>query len=260
MKSTFSLNKRIAGIMISLMILSCLSGCGKKDEEPYSSPSFSNGKKQESTEEEATDTDASLTDALAKASYTDAKQINASGTDAVPATLTDASPMGMYKDNVYYNGLAEFKITVDNEEWKFFSAEEVASATGKSKDFINNLWYGYTSPHDYDTTYAAIASNVETGSTIIVSYINPANYDMPEYTANEYLGMAAGRYEDVHVRTVTFLAQKYECLDIPAELTNVGRRTEFAIDKDGLIILITFTMSGEMQLEEAVELITPLYY
>lgn len=260
MKSIGSLKKRIAGLMISLMLLSCLSGCGKKDEEPYSSPSFSSGKKQESTEEEASQTDASLTDALAKASYTDAEHSSASLTDAVPATLTDASPMGMYQDNVYYNALAEFKITVDDENWKFFSADDVAKATGKSTDFINNLWYGYTSPQDYDTTYAAIASNVETGSTIIVSYINPAKYDMPEFTAREYLEMAANRYDDLHVRTVTFLAQKYECLDISAEKTNVGRRTEFAIDRDGLIILITFTMSPGMELEEAVELMTPLYY
>ena len=40
----------------------------------------------------------------------------------------------------------------------------------------------------------------------------------------------------------------------------MGRRTQFAIDKEGLIVLITFTLSEEVELEDAVKLLTPLYY
>ena len=258
--------KKISSILVAILILgslSCLTGCGE-EEEAYSSPSFNNGSSDEATVSDAEDEIASISDALMIASYTDATVTDASEMDAIlssiPASLTDALPMGVYDKDVYYNGLAEFKITVDGENWRFFNAEEVASATGTTKDYINNLWYGYKSPYDEETTYAAIATHVDTGSTIIVSYVNPENYNMPDYSAKEYLQMAAGKYENLKVRTVTFLGNKYECLDIPAEQTNVGRRTQFAIKEDGIIIIITFTMSEETPLEEAVSLLTPLYY
>ena len=85
-------------------------------------------------------------------------------------------------------------------------------------------------------------------------------YNMPDYSAKEYLEMASGKYEDLKVRHVTFLGKKYEVLDIPAEQTNVGRRTQFAIKEEGIIIVITFTMDEDVLLEDAVGLLTPLYY
>ena len=252
--------KKISAIMIAMLVLASLSGCGKEEEDPYSSPSFSDGKVENGTEGDATETDASLTDALMIASYTDATLGDASSTYAVPASLTDALPMGIYEGNTYYNGLAEFKIKVDGDTWRFYDAVEVASATGATEDYVNNLWYGYKSPYDEDTTYAAIVSEKESGSTIIVSYINPSKYNMPDYSAKEYLTMASEKYEDVSVRTVTFLGAKYECLDVPAEQTNVGRRTQFARKVDGMIVLITFTMNEDTAIEDAVSLLSPLYY
>ena len=253
------MKKKISAILICMMIISLVSGCGK-EEDPYSSPNFSDKSPDVATEADATVTDASINDALMIASFTDATMTDASATDAVPASLTDALPMGVYQDNTYYNGLAEFKIIVDGEKWKLYDAVEVASATGATPDYVSNLWFGYTSPFDEDTTYAAIASNKESGSTIIVSYISPTSYNMPDYSAKDYLGMVAGRYEDVSVRTVTFLAQTYECIDIPQEDTGIGRRVQFAIDRGGMIILITFTIYDDTTLEEAVGLLKPLYY
>lgn len=254
------MTKKLAGILVALTILASFSGCGKEEEDPYSSPSFTDGKVSTASEGEATSTDASLTDALMIASYSDATRSDASMTDAIPASLTDALPMGVYNKNTYFNGLAEFKIKVDGDRWKFLDAVEVASATGATEDYVNNLWYGYKSPYEEDTTYAAIVSNSLSGSTIIVSYVNPSSYMMPDYSAKEYLSMAAKKYDNVSVRKVTFLGQQYECLDIPKDQNELGRRTQFAIKQDGMIILITFTMIDDTTLEEAVSLMTPLYY
>ena len=253
------MKKRISAILICMLILSLAGGCGK-EKEPYSSPNFSNNSPDMGTETDATVTDASLNDALMIASYTDATMSDASASDAVPASLTDALPMGVYQDNTYYNGLAEFKIEVDGENWRLFDSVEVASATGATADYVSNLWYGYTSPFDEDTTYAAIASNTQSGSTIIVSYISPTSYNMPNYSSADYLKRVADRYEDVYVRNVTFLGQQYDVIDIPEEESDVGRRVQFAIDRDGLIILITFTIFEGTTLEEAVGLLKPLYY
>lgn len=253
------MKKRISAILICMMIISLVSGCGK-EEEPYSSPNFSDGNSEVATEEDATDTDASLNDALMIASYSDASGTDASATDAIPASLTDALPMGVYEDNTYYNGLAEFKLTVDGETWKLLDATEVASATGATVDYISNLWYGYTSPYDEDTTYAAIASNTTTGSTIIVSYVSPSSYNMPNYSAKDYLKMVADRYDGVSVRSVTFLAQKYEVIDVPEDESGIGRRVQFAIDRGDMIILITFTIFQDTKIEDAVGLLKPLYY
>ena len=252
---------RISAVLIGLTILSLLAGCGKKDEEkPYSSPSFKNTSTETASTGDSNEISASITDALNIASYSDATVSDASSVKKALASAGDAKLMGVYNDNVYYNSLAEFKITVDGTTWKLFDAREVASATGATKDYVDNLWNGHKSPYDEETSYAAVAYNVETGSNIIVSYINPEKYLMPEFDANEYLKMASERYEDCKVSKVTFLGQGYSCLDVPASQTSVGRRTQFAIDKEGLIILITFTLSEEVELEDAVKLLTPLYY
>ena len=229
-------SRKLSAFLIMCMIVVCMGGCGKEEEEPYVSPSFI-----ESTESTTEDSVATIT-------------------DAIPASLTDALPMGVYEGNVYYNLLAEFKITVDDNEWRLYDAAGVATATGATEDYVNNLWYGYKSPYDEDTTYAAIAYNVETGSNIIVTYINTESYQMPDFSAQDYLEMASQRYDDLNVSKVMFLGQEYSCLDIPEDQSDVGRRVQFAIDKDGLIVLISFTLHGEMTLEEAVTLLTPLYY
>lgn len=251
---------RISAALIGLMVLGMLSGCGKKQEEAYSSPSFKDSSKEVASSGDSEEENASITDALNIASFTDATVSDAKSVKDVLASAGDAQIMGVYNDKVYYNMLAEFKITVDGTTWKLFNDAEVASATGATKDYVDNLWKGYKSPYDEETSYAAVAYNVETGSNIIVSYINPDKYLMPEFGAFDYLKMASERYEECKVSKVTFLGQAYTCLDVPDSQASVGRRTQFAIDKEGLIVLITFTLSEEVELEDAVKLLTPLYY
>lgn len=251
---------RISAVLIGLTILSLISGCGKTEEEAYSSPSFKNTSTETASAGDSNEVNASITDALNIASYTDATMTDSIEVKKALASAGDALPMGVYKDEVYYNSLAEFKITVDGTTWKLFDAAEVASATGATADYVSNLWAGRRSPYDEETSYAAVAYNVETGSNIIVSYVNPDKYLMPGFGAFDYLKMASQRYDECKVSVVTFLGQRYTCLDIPANDNSVGRRTQFAIDKEGLIVLITFTLSEEVELEDAVKLLTPLYY
>ena len=186
--------RKLSAILICCLLMGLLSACGEAEEEKaYSSPSFTTKEEETATSTDSGEENASISDALMIASYTDATVSDADS--AVPASLTDALPMGVYQDNVYYNGLAEFKITVDGFTWKLYDSVEVASATGATEDDINNLWYGFRSPYEEETTYAAIAYNQETGSNIIVSYVNPEEYLMPEFTARQYLDMAASRYD-----------------------------------------------------------------
>lgn len=250
-----NINKqKLSGVLIGIMLISLLGGCGKEEEEAYSSPSFIKPKSDTATVSDATINDPDIERALMIASYSDATMSDA---EAIPASNGNALLMGVYEGNTYYNSLAGFKLAVDGRTWKLYDAVELASATGATEDHINNLWYGYNSPYDEKTSYAAIACDTETGSSIIVSYINPDKYLMPDFDAYEYLNMAAKKYEDVNVTRVTFLAQRYACLDIPEEQSNVGKRVQFAIDRDGLIILITFTLSDEKKLEDAVQLLSP---
>ena len=254
------LTKYISVVLIFSLVL--ISGCGKKEEEEqYSSPNFSNPRGYDEEYEDSTPLDASISDAIMKASFSDASSTDAEiSTQSDAASATDASIMGYYDDNTYYNSLADFKITVDNDEWKFYDAAGVASATNADLDYIDNLWAGYKSPYDEGTTYAAIAYNTRNGSNIIVSYVNPSTYLMPEFNAEAYMKMASRRYIDFSVNKVTFLGQSYVCLDVKDEMSVIGRRTQFGIDKEGLIVIITFTMQDEAPIDEAVRLLTPLNY
>ncbi|MBR6404533.1 MAG: hypothetical protein IKS48_14230 [Eubacterium sp.] len=254
------LNKgRISAVLIGLTILGLLPGCGKQ-EEPYSSPTFKNSTTEEVVSDESNGVPASITDALNIASYSDATSSDAAKKKAELASVGDALLMGIKKGNVYYNTLAGFKITVDGIAWKLLDGVEVASATGATADYIDELWRGYRSPYDEETSYAAIAYEVASGANIIVSYINPDKFQMPEFNANSYLKMAADRYEGVSVAETTFLGQQYSYLVVPASKTSMGERAQFAIDKEGLIVLITFTLSDSVELADAVSLLAPLYY
>ncbi|SNU05280.1 hypothetical protein SAMN06297422_103137 [Lachnospiraceae bacterium] len=262
MKNTVYHYKRyIAAVLVGILILSLVS-CGNKKEDSYSSPNFSEKKDKKYSEEMSSETDASITDAIMKGGIK-ATMSDASSTDAVtevlPASIDDAGEMGMYEGNSYYNTLAGFKVTVDNETWKFYDAEGVASVTDSTPDEINNLWHGYRSPKDKEVSYGAIIYNTKDGSNIIISYVNPTAYLMPDYNSESFLKMVSSRYENYSLTKVTFLKKKYMCLDVKEE-AEVGRRTQFAIDNDGLIVLITFTLQEGTKLEDAIRLFDPIEY
>ena len=82
---------------------------------------------------------------------------------------------------------------------------------------------------------------------------------MPDYNSESFLKMVSSRYENYSLTKVTFLKKKYMCLDVKEE-AEVGRRTQFAIDNDGLIVLITFTLQEGTKLEDAIRLFDPIEY
>ena len=245
-----------SALLIAVMLLGLMTGCGQ-EEEQYTSPNFDESNKIGTVTDSATESNATMSDAVALASVTNATPSDATMTDALVASISDASAMGVYDNNTYFNNLAGFRITGD-EVWTFFDEEGVASASGQSRDDIDNLWSGLKTPYDYDTSYAAIAYNTETGSNIIVSYINPDKYLIEGLNAESYLRKSVDRYEGVVVRNARFAGDDYICVDIPKEETGMGRRTQFAIDKEGLIVLITFTTQKDEELEEAISLFSRL--
>lgn len=244
---------RTAELLIAGTLISLLSGCGSKKEATteYISPSFNNETMSDASSSDASMTDASITDAIkAVATVTDATV-----TDALPASYGDALPMGVYSNDGtdYYNSIAGFELVTDSS-WKLYSKEQVASATDASLDDISNLWSGIKSPKDEETTYCAIANNITTGSNIIISYISPKAFLMPELNASKYLNMACSRYDGTSIGKVDFLGSEFSYLDIPKTSSSVGRRVQLASDQDGLILLITMTLQDSEELTDALSL------
>lgn len=267
MKSTGSrLKGKIAAVLIAGMMLSLLAGCGNKQEEStqYVSPTFSPEENMDATFGDATGTDASLADAIREAASMNdaASATDATGTDALPASLSDALPMGVYEEDTYYNPLGHFKVTVNEAEWRLFDAAGVASATDTSVDEISNLWSGLKSPYEAETSYCAIACEVRTGSNVIISYVSPSKNMMPDLTAKSYLSMALHRYAGASLGTVKFLGNDYYFLDIPKSESSVGRRVQLAMDcstgQGKLILLITMTLQEDEELTNALAMFQPI--
>ena len=251
----FISKRKIAGILAGLMLTS-LTSCGEPEKEPYVSPSFENesseNQKYEKSDLETVVVDATPGDAVVYDAAPTDKEIP----DSVKASLTDAVQAGFYDGNTYYNTLGGFQISTEGTSWSFYDAEGVANATGLSVDDINNFWYGYKSAYDSEISYGCIAYDVKTGSNVMVSYVNPDVKLLPTITAEDYLAMALGRYQDLVVKRVGFMGGLWACLDIPEEQTGVGRRVCYAVRKENLIVLVTFTMQEGQELSEAQSIFT----
>lgn len=252
---------KVAALLTGLVLVSSLAGCKGNQEAStqYVSPSFDNQTTEIPTMTDASTTDASLTDAIAEAaSANDAA--SAGDADQLPASLSDALPMGTYSDDhrTYYNPLGNFKLSMA-EDWQLMDADSVASTTDASVDEISNLWSGLKQPKDFETSFCAIANRQSTGSNIIISYLSPSAYLMPDLTAEKYLGMSVSRYENASVGTVKFLGQDYYFLDIPKNDSSVGRRVQLASDHDGLILIVTMTLQEDEELTDAFKLFDKIW-
>ncbi len=247
-----SRRNRIAAVIIMTGLLLGLPACGEQEpEEKYVSPTFNTevvnpseeGKKPETTEaQEVLDTDLSQGD-----------PVKASDLEEVPTTETTIA--GSYENGSYYNPFTGFAIQGDSE-WKLYDAAGVAEVTGLTEDEVNDLWYGVVSPYSVKTMTAAIAYKRSTGSNLVVSYINPKLYYMQNMTAREYLELSARAYKDVEVSNVNYLGKVYAAITLPDE--GEGRRTQFAIRVDDLIVVLTYTLQGEDTLEDAADHVTTL--
>lgn len=250
-----NIRKEAAAVLTACLAAALLAGCGKTQQSSaYVSPSFQNQQAEEASYGDASVSDATLTEAIRAA----ASAGDASVSDAVPASLTDSVPMGVYENNTYYNGLAGFQLKTDEAVWYFYDADEVATATDVSVEDVKNYWTGLKSPYDGDTTYCAIAVNRNTGSNIVISYINPEKYRMPELTAEKYLQSSLSRHKGASLGEVEFLGNTYHYLDAPSEDETAGHRIQFALERKGLIVLITMTVQDEKELESMLEMFSPI--
>ena len=248
-----SRRNRIAAVILMTGLLLGLPACSESEpEEKYVSPTFNtevvthseSGGKQESTEskEEILDTDLSK-----------GEPIKVSDMEEPPTT--DTTIAGSYENGSYYNPFVGFAIKGDSE-WKLYDATGVAEATGLTEDEVNDLWYGVVSPYSVKTMTCAIAYKRDTGSNLVVSYINPKMYYMQNMTAREYLELSARAYQDVEVQNVEYLGQVFAAITLPDE--GDGRRTQFAIRVQDLIVVLTYTMQGDDTLEDAADHVTKL--
>ena len=249
-----SRGKKIASVLIMAGMLMGLSACGEEEpEQKYVSPTFN-------TEVVTQDGDKKI---VATPEEIEAEKLELSTGDAVKGSdletdlSTSTTIAGTYENGDYYNPFIGIAIKTD-VLWHLYDAKGVADATGLTEDEVNDLWYGVVSPYSVKTMTCAIAYKTDTGSNLIVSYINPKLYYMQNMSAREYLELSSRAYKDVEVKNVQYLGQVYAMVELPEEKEGDGRRIQFAIRKDDLIVLLTYTLQGEDELETAADHVTKL--
>lgn len=229
------MRRSIAAILCGVMLLSAFTACGKKDDKKYVSPNLNNP----TTDNTATGSDARSNYSVPGdySIYSPASPLDATKDDKKSQSIT-----GYYTDSAYYNEFAGFALQVDNNTWRFYDAATVASLTDATEDEINNYWYGVSSPYATKLTYCAVAYSKETGSNIIISYVNPKAYYMSDLTPVEYLNMTASKYTGLTVSEGPYLGKTYAMLDIPADQSSIGERAQFVTEVEGLLVVITYTV------------------
>ncbi|MBR6218257.1 MAG: hypothetical protein IKQ63_07030 [Eubacterium sp.] len=178
--------------------------------------------------------------------------------DATSSDATVKSLVGYYQGNDYINEIAGFKFSVDNINWRFYSAEEVASATGIEESEIKDLWEGRKSPYDQSQSFCTIAGNKNTGSNIIISYYYVSSEINKNTTAEYYLSVAAKQYEGAKVQNISFMGKEYSALVIPSEEGAAFQQIRYAIKERGLIIVISFTIGGKDNIDLLESMFKPL--
>ncbi len=248
------MRRKVAAVLTGVMLLSVLTSCGKDDKKKYVSPNLNTATESDA----ATSTDARNNHSVpgdysqySQGTPVEVKDDKASGTNAQSIT-------GYYEDDTYYNSFAGFAILGDSSVWRFLSAKELASATDATEDEINNYWYGVNSPYGTQVTYCAVVVNAQTGTNIVVSYINPKAYYMSDLTPVEYLNMTATNYKGLTVSEGKYLGRTYAMLDIPADQTSSGERVQFVTEVDGLLVVITYSIQDGDTLQGASNHLTQL--
>ena len=246
--------RRKAVLFAGAVLFTCgLSACGEEPEQKYTSPNFEqetvkSGEKYTGSSTEAPEV---FPSGLSEGDPVDGKDVDADLT-------TNTTLTGTYDGTNYYNPFAGFVIQVDGVLWRLYDAAGVAEATGQTEDEVNRQWYGVVSPYSLKNMTCAIAYDADTGTNLIVSYVNPKLYYMKDMTAREYLELSARQYEDVEVVDMDYLGETWSTLTLEEQREGVGRRAQFAIRKDDLIVLLTYTLQGEDTLEDAASHVSKL--
>lgn len=246
--------KNLAAVLLICSFL--LSGCGVRGEkEAYSSPNFS---KQESSSEESsmktsedealiTDEDGELID------YSSLSDGELAEMPEMDETVDPSRMVGYYYDNDYYLPFAGFGVLTDGDNWRLYNAYQVSEVTDFTEEEVEAIWNGEKSPNYLETTVCAVAYHFQTGSNIVISYINPKMFWMTGLSAKDYLEMIAEESEGLTVQTTTYLGREYAVLDIPSDEDDSGRRVQFVTEKDGFLVSIVYTVQGDRTLEGMAE-------
>ncbi len=234
------MKKKVLVLMAGIMMLSAFGACGKKNDK-----NDDQGTTRYTTEATTGDTQNPGNDPIATGS-------DATAGDAVKSLV------GYYKGNEYTNELGNFKVKVNGYSWKFYSAAEVASAAGLEEKDVADLWSGEKSPYENDMSICMIAGNKSTGSSIIVSYYYVNNELNKDTTAEYYLKVAADQVEGCEVKEINFMNKKYNAIVIPAETDGGYEQVRYAIKERGLIILISFTIGANENIDMLEAMFTAL--
>lgn len=238
------------------VLLGLLSGCGKKKDEKYASPSFD---KTYSQNEHRLDEDVEAE--YNEASYGDAavaeKKEKISFRLPTPPTPVPAY-CGYYSDTAYANPFLNLAFDGAGTEWYFYDTAKLAAATGQTEDEVTNFREGIRTPYDYETAYYAIMYTRTTASNIIISSINPDKYKIEGLSAGSYMKSVATKNGGRMLTGAHFLNRDCYVVDIPEAENGVGRRVQYAFDHDDLIILITLTLQKEDKLEDILARFTTL--
>lgn len=228
------MRKRITAVIIAAAMTMGLVACGESPEADHLT----------STTEATITTEDNTITVTAAPKEEDTEEASIDG-----ATLHAGDNLaGSYPDsNTYVNDFFGFTVKLDGGNWKFYDSEGVANAAGLETSTIDNFWDGNISAYDNEISYCAIGYNGQTGTNIIVTYFNPAKYNMSDLTAYDYLKLSADSMEGSEYDNATFLGDSTYAKLIPPVDEEKGYYQEmYAKDKDGLILMITFTvMNGE---------------
>ncbi|SEG01912.1 hypothetical protein SAMN04487934_106139 [Eubacterium ruminantium] len=236
------MRKSLTIVLAGALMLASFSSCSNKDDSGNSTSLVINQK----TEAPTTEKNDPVNDRIATMG-------DATGGDATVKSL-----VGYYEGKTYINEIAGFKFTVDGINWKFYDADSVASAIGVESSEIKDLWEGRISPYDQSQSFCAIAGNKKTGSNIIISYYYVSTDINKDTTAEYYLGVAAKQYEGANVQNINFLGREYSALVIPMEEKSEYQQIRYAIKENGLIIVISFTIGKNDNIDMLEAMFKPL--
>ena len=152
-------------------------------------------------------------------------------------------------------------MVVDEVNWNFLSAEEVAKSMGLEEKDIKDLWEGKKSPYDQkDSNMAvcAIAANKKNGSNIIVDYYYVSTDINKETTSQYYLSVAAKRHENAEFKTVKFVDKDFDALIIPPEEGSTVTQVMYATKVNDLIVIISFSLNEGDKIENIESMFKPL--
>lgn len=226
------MRRQIAVLLAGVMLLGSLVGCGEKESDTPKDTT-----KDVVVEDVDADTEADTEE------------------EAPAGDIT----VGTIDGNVYTNESFGFKLELPDDNWEFQDAATMASSVGSTEDEINKVWNGEVTPYDQRVTYCVFAWDTTTGVSVIINYASTEkNYMDSDKTGREYLDEGAQGYPGSTVTDTPFLGDtSYARLQI-SQAAQGADQYMYAANKDGIIIMITFTIFEGDDIEDYLSMFSVL--